>query len=275
MSLLEQLRRRFGRFAVPNVTIAIIAAQAMVYLVGFAPGALRGNSLAESLVLVPRLVLGGEVWRLVTFLAVPPIANPLCMFFGWYLFYLMGTALEHHWGIFRYNLYLLVGYLFTVTTAFLVLDEPTSNAYLNASVFLAFAQLYPNFELYLFFILPVKIKWLALLTWLGFGYTALFGDWLSRFLILASVGNFLLFFGSDIVAQVRHGRRRMAVQAAKFGVRERDYIHRCTECGITDRTHPEMDFRYCSQCVGTRGYCSEHLRNHEHKTTLDTASKAT
>jgi len=118
----------------------------------------------------------------------------------------------------------------------------------------------------------VKIKWLALLTWIGYFLTVAFGDWFSRLLVLASVANFLLFFGKDIVERVRLGRRRMATQAARLAVKERPFFHRCTVCGITDRTNPAMEFRYCSKCAGARGYCTEHLRNHEHILTEDPAA---
>jgi hypothetical protein len=269
MNVLDKLQRRFGRFAVPNVTIGLIACQAMVFVATLAStkpdveGA-QENRLGQRLQLVPEQVLAGEVWRLATFVIVPPFGNIVGLLFGWYLFYLMGTALEVYWGAFRYNVYLLIGYLATVGVSFLVPDQPASNAYLMGSVFLAFAFLNPDFELYIMFLVPVKIKWLALLTWIGYAWTMIFGGWLGRLLVLASVCNFLLFFAGDIVQRIRSGQRRMARQAAQFGLKPPPYFHRCVVCGITDRTHPQMDFRYCSQCNGTCGYCQDHLRNHEH-----------
>lgn len=267
MNLLDQLERRFRRFAVPNVTLALIICQILVYGLVYAPG--KPDQLADihwSLLLIPERVLAGEGWRLITFLAVPPLGNIICALFFWYLFYLMGTALENHWGTFRYNVYLLVGYVATVAASFLAPNEPSSNAFMQGSVFLAFAFLYPDFELYIFFLLPVKIKWFARLTWLSYGIVMIVGDWLMRALVLASVCNFLLFFGKEIVARVRGARRRMAAQAARLAVRQPAYFHCCTICGITDRTHPKMEFRYCSKCVGTYAYCEEHLRDHEHLT---------
>jgi hypothetical protein len=218
---------------------------------------------------VPRLVLEGEVWRLFTFLLMPPFSNPICAFFFWYFFYLMGTTLEMQWGAIRYNVFLLVGYVATVAASFLTPDFPATNGFLEGSVFLAFAFLYPEFEIYLFFVLPVKIKWLARLTWAIYLYTFTFGDWTSRAMIGASVANFFLFFSRDVLSRVRMGRRRMAFQAARLTEKKREYLHRCTVCGITDRTHPEMDFRYCSRCQGTHAYCTEHLRTHEHITAAE------
>ena len=276
MSLLDTLERKFGRYGVPNVTAGLIACQVVLYLVQFALSRAGGAPADLRLDLIPSRVLDGEWWRLATFLVVPPCGNLVCALFYWYLFYLMGTALERHWGVFRYNVYLLVGYgsavAASVGVSFLLGgDLPASNAFLGGSVFLAFAYLYPDFELYIFFLLPVKIKWLALLVWIGYFVVLIAGDPLARVLVLASVCNYLLFFGMDIWHRVRTGQRRMAIQAARFTAKEPAYYHRCVACGITDRTHPQMDFRYCSQCAGAHGYCAEHLRNHEHITAAETA----
>ena len=134
------------------------------------------------------------------------------------------------------------------------------------SVFLAFAYLNPDFTLMIFFILPVKIKWLALLQWLGYAYLVVVGSWSARLLVLAATGNFLLFFAGDIVERIRTGRRRMAHQARVFAGRrdEHESRHRCRICGKTDRSHPQLDFRYCSKCAGNQCYCPEHIFNHEH-----------
>jgi hypothetical protein len=265
MSLLDNLEHKLGFLALPRLTLGLVIFQVAVFIAVQAMPRVEGQeSLPDHLLLIPDLVLAGQVWRLASFLIVPPIGNIVCALFFWYLFYLMGTALEHYWGTFRFNVYFLIGYVATVAVAFLVPDQPATNGFLQASVFLAFAFLNPDFELYLFFLLPVKIKWLALLTWIGYFYMVIVGDWLSRLLVLASVCNFLLFFGWDILARVQTGRRRMAVQAARFAVQEQPYYHRCTVCGITDRTHPQMDFRYCSTCTGAHAYCQDHLANHQH-----------
>ncbi len=269
MRLLDRLERKLGRYGVPNVTLAFVVAQVVLYLVTIGPTIGRPDApppaLLERASLIPAKVLEGEVWRLVTFLAVPPLTHPIFAPFFWYLFWLMGTALERHWGAFRYNLYLLVGYVATVAVSFLIPDAPSSNAFLQGSVFLAFAFLNPDFELSIFFVLPVKIKWLALLTWLGYAWVVLFGDWLSKLLVVASVLNFLLFFGAEIAKRTRYARRRMARQAEGLARRDQAF-HRCTVCGITDKTHPDMDFRYCTECKGSRGYCTAHIKDHAHVT---------
>jgi hypothetical protein len=256
MRFLDRLERKFGRYAVPNATVFLIAGQTIFYVFLLSGKVDRGLAI-----LTADLLREGELWRLVTFLFNPPLTSPIFAFFAWYLFYFMGTALEEHWGNFRYNAYLLTGFLTTVAVSFLVPAYPVSNAYIGASVFLAFAFLYPDFVLRLFFILPVRIKWLALLTWAGFGYTLLVGQWHTRLMVLASLCTFLLFFGRDL-RRTRGARRAWRPPVSSRGVTEP--FHRCTVCGITDQSHPAVDFRYCPQCDGQYGYCQEHIFNHRH-----------
>ena len=205
----------------------------------------------------------GEWWRLVTFLFIPPLTNPIFAFFAWYLFYLMGSALENHWGAFRYNLFLLVGYIMTVAVSFIMPSYPATNIFIGGSVFLASPTSIRISSFIFFLSLPVKIKWLALLTWLGYAYTLLTGYWDVRLMLLASIANFLLFFGRDILWRVKTGKRTMATQVRQFSGK-REAFHTCATCGITDISHPPMEFRYCPQCSGL-GYCSDHIMNHEHR----------
>lgn len=268
--MLDFLERRFGRFALSNVTLYLIIGQVFVTLT-----AMLGLLDLRQFVLVPALVTNGEPWRLFTFLFFPPPVNFGSMLslvflpFAWWIFYLMGNALEHYWGAFRYNVFLLIGVLFTIGAAFLAPTSVATNAFIAGSVFLAFAWLNPDFELSLFFILPIKVKWLALVTWLIYGYQFVTGPWGTRWQVLASVSNFLLFFGADIVNTIRFRRRTMAMQARRTAEERKAAVeprHRCHVCGKTDLTNPEMDFRYCSKCAGDQCYCPEHIFNHEHVT---------
>lgn len=258
--LLDRLARLLGPLAIPNLTLVLLASQAVCFFLSFAQ-----PETLERFALVPRLVLAGEVWRVVTFLAIPPTFNLLFLFFAWYMFFLMGTALEGQWGAFRYNLYLLIGWLATLGAAFAFPDVRASNEFLAGTVFLAFAQLYPRFEISLFFILPVQVRWLALLTWILYGYTVLTGSWADRVLVLAAVLNFLLFFSDDIVFRIRSSHRRMEWQRKQLAAKPTT-LHRCDVCGLTEKQDPRMDFRFCSKCAGSHEYCQEHLRNHEHVT---------
>lgn len=257
MNWLNSFERRFRRYAISNITVYLILGQVLFFIF-----AVSGRFILDRIVLIPAQVMAGEWWRLITFLFIPPLTNPIFAFFAWYLFYLMGSALENHWGAFRYNLFILIGYLVTVAVSFLFPYHAATNIFIGGSIFLAFAYLYPDFTLYIFFILPVKIKWLALLTWVGYAYQIIVGPWSTRLLVLASISNYLLFFGKDIYLTVKTGNRRMATQAREFAAKKEPF-HRCEVCGITDLSHPRMEFRYCSQCGGL-GYCTDHIFNHNH-----------
>lgn len=262
-SLLDRLSRRFGAWGVPHVTAALILGQVAAFVLNW-----DRPDVAAKLTLMPDRVLDGEVWRLVTFVFYPPLTNPILAFFGWYLLFLMGNALEESWGAFRYNIYLLIAYVATVIAAFALPRAEGTNVYMLSSVFLAFATLFPNFEICLFFLLPVKIKYLALLTWILYLLPFLAGDWEGAALVLAAVSNYLLFFGRDIWSLVRHNKRRMDFQRRRQTLATAHrIIHTCAVCGATQDTHPQREFRYCSKCQGSFAYCDEHLRNHEHVVT--------
>lgn len=263
MSLLNRLERLLGRFAIENLSIYLVIGQAFVFLM-----AMLGRDFTGVVALVPALVLRGEAWRLFTFVFEPPAVHPVFIAFSWYMFYLMGGALEEFWGVFRYNFFLFFGWVLTVVAAFAFPGIAATNIFVAGSVLLAFAYLNPDFELLLFFILPLKIKWIARLQWAGYAFLAIVGNWPLRLALLASMGNFFLFFSRDIVQRIRSGRRQMAYRAQRFGASadEPTPRHRCHVCGRTDLTDPRLDFRYCSKCAGEECYCSEHLANHVHTT---------
>ena len=264
MGSLNRLERALGRYAIPNLPLYFVMGQVLFWAVSFP---FLGSFDLERIALLPVAVLHGEPWRLVSFLLLPPSSHPVFLAFVWYLFYLMGSALEGYWGVFRFNLFVLLGWALTVGAAWLTPGSYTTNVFLGGSIFLAFAFLNPDFEMLIFFILPVKIKWLALIQWVFYGYALIFGGWTVRLATLAAIGNFLIFFAGDIVQRVRTGRRRMEHQARQAAARDNDEPrHRCHVCSKTDRTHPLEDFRYCSQCAGGEAYCAEHLRHHVHTT---------
>ena len=259
MKFLTRLERRFGRYAIHDLTKYLVGGQGLSLLLSLAKPAFLGAML-----LIPSAVMSGQWWRLLTFLLTPPSGNLIFAAFALYLLWFMGGALEAQWGAFRYNLYLLVGALMTIAAAFAFPYYPASSGYLTGSIFLAFAALFPRYEIYLFFVLPVQVRWLALLTWLLYGFAFVTAGWTTRLLILAAVANFLLFFGKDLLHQVRFGHRRIRQQARTAADRDQPR-HVCAVCGITDKSHREMDFRYCTKCEPPVAYCTEHLGSHEHR----------
>ena len=257
LSVLDNLERRFGRFAIPNVTLILIMGQVLVFVMSKLnpPG-------FEKILLYPEKVMDGEVHRLITFLFQPLETSPIWAFFAWYLFYLMGTALEHFLGTFRYNVFLLIGYVATVIAGFAFGSPFISNKFVEGTVFLAFAHLNPRFELRLFFVLAVQIRWLAMIMWIGYVLSFLGADLPQQMVIGASVLNYFIFFGPDIARRMFSGHRFMKNQASRFAMSNPSYYHKCSVCGITDADDPKMEFRYCSKCSGDHAYCQEHLRNH-------------
>jgi hypothetical protein len=262
----DKLERLFGRFAIPNLSLYLVFGQvAVVLLVLF--GSLNPNLL----VFAPGAFYAGQWWRIATFLLLPPtfptsLVGDVFLVFGWWIFYFMGNALESYWGVFRFNLFLFLGYILTVGLSFLTPWVPVTNLFIGGSVFLAFAYLNPNFELVIFFVLPVKIRWLALLSWLFYTYEFAIGGWGARLQIAAAVGNFFFFFGRDLWHRAGVQRRRMTGEAATFAGAKQEEAprHRCRICGKSNISNPELDFRYCSKCAGEQCYCPEHIFNHEH-----------
>lgn len=260
MRLLDLLDKKFGRFAIPNLTIYLIAGQSFFYLM-YQTGKLERSATYLS----ANLLMQGEWWRLFTLPFDPPRQSLIFTLIAWYFFYMLGSTLEEHWGAFRYNAYLLLGCLMTVAVSFLIPAYPVSNSFLAGSVFLAFATLFPDYQILLFFVLPVRIKWLALLTWLSYAYQMVFGDWATRLTVLAATANFLVFFARDISTDLRYGKRQFVKKAAGLARKEDLPRHRCSICGSTEESHPHMDFRYCPQCKGQFCYCKEHIFSHQHK----------
>jgi hypothetical protein len=151
----------------------------------------------------------------------------------------------------------------SVAAAFAFPGSVATNTYITGSIFLAFAYLFPDFQIFLFFILPVRIKWLALLTWLFYGFEFVTGTWAGRVLIVAAVTNFLVFFGQDVFYRARHGHRQVRTQAGAIISQDKP-LHVCAVCGVSDKSHRTMEFRYCTKCEPPLAYCTEHLKNHEH-----------
>lgn len=256
--LLSRLERRFGRWALHNLTWYVVGLGAVVFVLEMAkPG------FTSMLVLDPDLVMRGEVWRLVTFLFIPPSTSPLWILFALYLTWMFGTSLEAEWGAFRYNLFYLIGMLGTAGCAFLT-REPVTNFYLNTTIFLAFATLYPDYQILLFFVLPVKVKWLGWLAVAGLILTVAAAPLGHKVAVLVAVANYLLFFQGTIRDKFRQGARR-ARTAAQRGRLDPPpaRVRRCATCGKSD-DQPDVDIRVCAceRCGKPTEYCLEHARSH-------------
>ena len=254
----RQIKQKLERLAIARLTLWLIGGQLVMFGLHYSD-----PRIVEGLLLIPAKVLEGQWWRLLTFVFIPMSLSPLWMLLDVYVFWLIGTALENTWGAPRYNLFLLIGYVATAAAAFIVPDGVAANGFLYGSTFLAFAFLYPDFLFYLFLVLPVRVKYLAWVAWGFYLLRFLNGGWMTRVMVLAAVLNFLLFFRKEIRQRVRHGHRRMARKAAV--VSAEPVMHRCSVCGITERSHPQMEFRYCTKCTGALCYCLNHIHEHQHR----------
>lgn len=269
MKWLNKLERKYGRYAIHGLMKYIVIANVIVFIVD-----MLANGFATNLLFFnPALVMQGQIWRLFTFVLIPPNTSPIWIFFALYFSYIIGNGLEQAWGSFKFNIYYLIGILATVIMGFLGafitplgLLSISTGYYLNLSMFLAFATIYPNFEVLVFMVLPVKMKYLALLDGILLGIDFLRGGIVIKLLIAAGIINYFIFFGKEFI-QLFHTKKVVKKNKERFKVIEmKDYVrHRCSVCGITERDNPDMEFRYCSKCSGNREYCMNHIKDHEHK----------
>jgi hypothetical protein len=211
------------------------------------------------------------VWRLVTFLFLPlpsgswiPLPPWLLMLLTLYFTWWVGSSLEQHWGAFKFNAYYLVGALATVVVS--VFAGPQTNFFLDASLFLAFATTFPDVQVLLMFILPIKVKWLGILAALFIGYAMLQGGWGTKAAILASLGNYVLFFWghwSDVL-RTRNVMVRQQAKREQFKGNEPVFGQRvCAICGAREADGTDIRVCSCEKCGGkARTLCLEHARNH-------------
>lgn len=256
---LNKLERKYGRYAISGLMKYIVAANLAVFLLEVINPGLEAN-----LMLIPQAVMAGQVWRLVTFILIPPATSAFWILFTLYFYYIIGMGLEQAWGSFKFNIYYLVGMIATIIVS-LIGGSPATGVFINLTLFLAFASIYPNHEVLLFFILPVKVKYLGILNAVLLAQQFIMGGVGIKLMILASLANYFIFFGKDFI-ELFKTKKKVKKNKEKFKVIEmKDYVrHRCTVCGITERDDPNMEFRYCSKCSGHKEYCMNHLKNHEH-----------
>ncbi len=252
MTWLDKLEKRLGFIAIPGLTRILVGFTALVFgLAWLMPG------FISILNLDPGRIRHGEVWRLFTYIFIPPTLSSWWVLFALWFLWWIGEGLERAFGPFRLTLYFLVGMVGTTAAAFFLGSE-FSNRMLMASLFYAFARFYPDEVIYVLFILPVKIKWLA---WF-FGAFLLVGFFMNsnsyRMSLIAALSNYLIFFGLEIVYQVRH-RHEVSSRRRRFEVQSRsetEPLHKCAVCGATELSDPNLDFRVARD---GEEYCVAHL----------------
>jgi len=252
MAWLDKLERRYGFLAVPGLTRILVGFAALVCaLAWLVPG------FTSVLDLDPVRVRHGEVWRLVTYIFIPQTLSPWWILFSLWFLWWIGDGLERAWGPFRLTLYFLAGMIGTTAAAFFF-GSNFSNSMLLASLFFAFASLYPDEVIYVLFILPVKIKWLA---WASAAFLLL-GFFVNsnsyRAALLVALSNYLIFFGPEFVYRIRH-RQEVSTRRRRFESDLRgaaEPLHKCAVCGATELSDPNLDFRVARD---GEEYCIAHL----------------
>ncbi len=284
---MSKFEKKFGRYAIPNLTLILILSYVAGYVIELL-GSAAGVNLLGYLTLDPYRILHGQIWRLVTWVIVPPESLGIFTVIMLYFYYSLGTTLERTWGTYRYNVYIFSGMLFTIIGSFLCMGVvylmygslPTeiassyfysgsyafSTYYINLSIFLAFAATYPDMQVLLMFVIPVKMKWMGILDAVLMLYYVIKGGVFTKFAIIASLLNFVLYFWqlhrSRISPKQMH--RRAQFEKKSNAGRAKVTRHKCAICGRTEEDDPSLEFRFCSKCNGNYEYCQYHLFTHEH-----------
>lgn len=239
------LRRKLEKYAIPNLTLYLIICYGIGYLMQYLVPA--GY---QYLMLDPFLVLKGQVWRLVTWILIPPdSSNIFFVLITLYLYYSLGGLLERIWGTYKYNVYLFSGLLFTILGAFVLCGY--------------------SVQVLLMFIFPIKVKWLGIVYGIILLVNCIQGGIATWIVVIFSLLNFLVFFLRSkgkmhlSVGQIKrqqefHQKMRSAGQTK--GITR----HKCAICGRTELDGDDLEFRFCSKCNGNYEYCQYHLFTHEH-----------
>lgn len=290
---MSKFEKKFGKYAIHNLTAILIMCYVAGYIIQFI-----NSDLLMLLTLDPYKILHGQVWRLVTWIIVPPSSLGIFTILMLYFYYSVGNALERTWGTYRYNVYLFSGMLFTIIASFVAMficyvmygdafatKEITeyvfmngsslfSTYYVNMSIMLAFAATFPNAEVLLMYIVPVRMKWLGIIYGLYLVADFVVGvgnpvyNIFRRCAIAASLVTFLVFWLTS--RNTMHMSPAQVKRRAKFRREVRHTAtpkmsgHKCAICGQTEEDNENLEFRFCSKCNGNYEYCQNHLFTHEH-----------
>lgn len=296
--MISKFERKYGKYAVRNLTLYLIIGYAIGYLLN-----LVNPDIYELLTLNPYMIFKGQIWRIFTWVLTMPESLDIFTIIMLFLYYSLGQSLEKTWGTYKYNVYLLSGFAYTAAGAVILyvilcivyggviptalignnIGACVSTYYINMSIFLAFAATYPEMELLLYFIIPIKVKWFGLLysafivvdIYEAFSTARQIGFYMNAIivtvLIILSLLNFIIYFFTGKMKsrfdpkqvkrrqQYRQSVRKAAPQRYENGAR-----HKCAVCGRTELDSPELTFRYCSKCSGNKEYCQDHLFTHTH-----------
>ena len=280
-SWLDRFAYRHPKFGIPNLMYWIIIGTVAVFILD----RFSGSTFSQLLDFYPALILHGQVWRLITFVFVPQTYKIIWFVVSMFFYAFLGPFMEREWGTAKFTLFYLCGTVLSIVFGLLSAlisgqwAVPTASIYyVNLSLFLAFATLYPDVPMRFYFVIPLRSKWLALLyvflmIWDIVDTPTFMLPLVLPMLIpsiLASLVNYALFFWSYLTPYLRRFQHQNSKQTINFkkatreAKKEKGYLHKCAVCGITDADDPNMEFRYCSKCNGYYCYCMNHINSHVH-----------
>lgn len=278
MNFLNKLERKYGKYAIQNLPMIMV----VLYVAGYVIDLFFSSALSL-FQLEPYDILHGQIWRLVTWVIIPPSSLDIFTIIMLYFYFSLGRTLEQTWGAFRFNLYIFSGMFFTAAGAFILygalyamtgsqvygIGNFFSTYYINMSIFLAFALTYPDLQVMLYFLIPIRIKWMGLLYGILILADLVRGNWASRVAIIASLFNFIIFYlisGRLDRFSPHQVHRRQTYKKKVKQVQPRGGItkHKCAICGRTEQDGDDLEFRFCSKCDGNYEYCQDHLFTHQH-----------
>ena len=292
MNFLNKMERKFGKYAISNLSLYLILGYVLGYVIQ-----LINPVIMDFFTLNPYLILHGQIWRLVTWIIIPPSSNPdLLTIIMLFFYYSIGTNLERTWGTFYYNVYLFMGMIFTILGSFLIMRisyvplfglsqtmdfygttqyfiyvaRNFSTYFVNMSIFLGFAATFPEVQVLLMFIIPIKVKWMGIAYVILLLVQFLQNGIIGKIVIGASLLNVVIFFlmtrsnlrmrMSPRQVKRRHDYNREVKRAKPMSVAK----HKCAVCGKNSEDNPDTEFRFCSKCNGNYEYCQDHLFTHTH-----------
>lgn len=268
---IEQFCYKHPGFGIPNLMRYITAANVAIWVLGAI-----NRSFLGVLTFDPALILHGQIWRLISFIFYPPSMG-LLAFLAFWFYYWIGSTLEAQWGTGQFTIYYFSGVILTVLYGFIIYfitgrSVNLGSEYIYLSMFFSFAVLYPDMQVFFMYIIPIKIKYLAIVDAVFFAYSVIANSFPVNLLPLVALINFFIFCGGELFASLPRRPSKNTVnfrqESARIRREQKDklYTHKCAVCGRTDVDHPELEFRYCSKCQGYHCFCSDHINNHIHFT---------
>ena len=274
---IDRFCQKHRGFGVPRLMLYIVATSAVAFILGGA-----GTGLFDILTFNVDAILRGQVWRLITWIFMPVNSNIIWVAISLYFYYFVGSTLEREWGAGKFTIFYIFGVLLNIIYGFCMryifdFNFPLSPMYINLSMFFAFATLYPDVQIRLFLIIPIKVKWLALVNAAMFLMNIIHGFVIGSIFIallpIVAILNYFLMCGYELLQYLRPFKARHSPQVVNFRkaakqvkreMEDKPYRHKCAVCGRTDTEFPDLEFRYCSKCAGYHCFCIDHINNHIH-----------